>query len=603
MTEETVVAENVEEEILNQEKENLGSGDAAKQKLTKAQKKKLKKKKSKANKKTVQNGKEDNVTATAEDVMDVEDDDVEIEYIPEEVGGDDSVFKQYTRVFAKFRTGIASGEDEYDRKMTPAEERRKMLERKKPVELELKDEDETGEPKLSKKKLRLMTRMSVADLKTVVSNPELVEMHDVTSKDPAMLLAMKSTRNSVPVPRHWCYKRKYLQGKRGFEKPPFKLPEFIRKTGIQEMREAVQEKEDTKTLKTKMKEKMRPKMGKIDIDYQKLHDAFFRWQTKPKMSIHGDLYYEGKEFETRLKSKKPGDLTAEIRTALGMPTGVNAHKVPPPWLIAMQRYGPPPSYPNIKIAGLNAPIPDGCSFGYHAGGWGKPPVDEYGRPLYGDVFGISSSKNEQYEEEVDTSLWGELEEESEEEESEEEEAEQEEEDEDGDAPVARKAPQPRDDATGFQTPMTEGMVTPSGMASVPSGLETPGMIELRKRKIEAEMDSEENRELYTVLSEKKTDKIRGDMMASTHTYEVSSIKRKDPGVNMAIDPSDLELDPAEMNAKLEKSLREQQGSTGAEREDLSDMVADHVARTKKQKTSKESSKDAAKSKKYKDFKF
>lgn len=65
----------------------------------------------------------------------------------------------------------------------------------------------------------------------------------------------------------------------------------------------------------------------------------------------------------------------------------NAHKFPPPWLIAMQRYGPPPSYPNIRIAGLNAPIPEGCAFGYHAGGWGKPPVDDYGKPLYGDVFG------------------------------------------------------------------------------------------------------------------------------------------------------------------------------------------------------------------------
>lgn len=62
-------------------------------------------------------------------------------------------------------------------------------------------------------------------------------------------------------------------------------------------------------------------------------------------------------------------------------------QVPPPWLIAQQRYGPPPSYPNLKIAGLNAPIPDGCAFGYHAGGWGKPPVDEHGKPLYGDVFG------------------------------------------------------------------------------------------------------------------------------------------------------------------------------------------------------------------------
>ena len=33
----------------------------------------------------------------------------------------------------------------------------------------------------------------------------------------------------------------------------------------------------------------------------------------------------------------------------------------------------------------------GCSFGYHAGGWGKPPVDEFGRPLYGDVFGSTSA--------------------------------------------------------------------------------------------------------------------------------------------------------------------------------------------------------------------
>lgn len=26
-------------------------------------------------------------------------------------------------------------------------------------------------------------------------------------------------------------------------------------------------------------------------------------------------------------------------------------------------------------------------FGYEPGMWGKPPVDEYGRPIYGDVFG------------------------------------------------------------------------------------------------------------------------------------------------------------------------------------------------------------------------
>ena len=92
----------------------------------------------------------------------------------------------------------------------------------------------------------------------------------------------------------------------GIEKPPFDLPEFIKKTGIMEMREALQEKEEQKGMKSKMREKVRPKLGKIDIDYQKLHDAFFKWQTKPRMTLHGDLYYEGKEFEIRLKEQKPG---------------------------------------------------------------------------------------------------------------------------------------------------------------------------------------------------------------------------------------------------------------------------------------------------------
>ena len=58
------------------------------------------------------------------------------------------------------------------------------------------------------------------------------------------------------------------------------------------MREALQQKEQEQSMKTKMRQRVRPKLGKIDIDYQKLHDAFFRYQTKPKMSRHGDIYYE-----------------------------------------------------------------------------------------------------------------------------------------------------------------------------------------------------------------------------------------------------------------------------------------------------------------------
>jgi splicing factor 3B subunit 2 len=58
--------------------------------------------------------------------------------------------------------------------------------------------------------------------------------------------------------------------------------------------------EENKKLRQKQKDKMQPKMGKLDIDYQVLHDAFFKYQTKPKFTPMGELYYEGKEFEARV---------------------------------------------------------------------------------------------------------------------------------------------------------------------------------------------------------------------------------------------------------------------------------------------------------------
>lgn len=79
------------------------------------------------------------------------------------------------------------------------------------------------------------------------------------------------------------------------------------------------------------------------------------------------------------------------------------------------------------------------------------------------------------DEDVDRTLWGELESEEEEEAVEESEEEEGEEQEVG------------IDQTGLVTP-AEGLATPSGITSVPAGLETPDMIELRKKKIEAEME-------------------------------------------------------------------------------------------------------------------
>ena len=160
-----------------------------------------------------------------------------------------------------------------------------------------KEQEEEVVDKISKKKKKLSSRLSVAELKQLVLRPDVVEAHDVTANDPRLLVSLKAYRNSVPVPRHWCSKRRYLQGKRGIEKPAFQLPEFIAETGIAKIRDTVIEQEALKKSKQKARDKMTPKMGKIDIDYQVLHDAFFKYQTKPKLTIHGDIYYESKEYE------------------------------------------------------------------------------------------------------------------------------------------------------------------------------------------------------------------------------------------------------------------------------------------------------------------
>ncbi|GMR58532.1 hypothetical protein PMAYCL1PPCAC_28727, partial [Pristionchus mayeri] len=532
--------------------------------------------------------------------------DFEIEYVGERPKIEDTSFLQFSAVFDKFvitPESLVKKTEEQLKAEHPVESKggnRNDDERVREREEILKSEMKTDDQKMSKKKLRLSMQPSMAKLKESTARPDVVEWADVTSRDPFMLVALKAYRNSVPVPRHWNAKRKYLAGKRGFERPPFTLPDFIQRTGIMEMRESLWEKEDHQSLKSKMRERARPKLGKIDIDYQKLHDAFFKWQTKPEMTTMGELYFEGKELEGRMRDKKPGQLSDELRIALGMPVGHNATKFPPPWLIAMQRYGPPPSYPTLKIAGLNSPIPDGCSFGYHAGGWGKPPVDQYGKPLYGDVFGINlmPEADEDEEQRLNTRYWGEIG--SDDDSSDESEAEEEEEGEDRE----------KSDMDGLQTPMTDGFATPSGMSSaVPTGLDTPDTIELRKGKRgdESSLGGDTPAVAYHVIPEKRVDRIGGQMMGSTHVYDLAKKQAMtEGGVEVNIDPEDLEgLDKRGLEAKYEEQLRKQQKNRedDAEGEDMSDMVAEHNAKQGRKRKAQEEKKNKEQNKKYKDFKF
>lgn len=270
--------ESDEENDMNGAQE-FGTSKADKNKRKK-QKKKQNRKKRQAEKLLQESKKKEMNGDSKDEGMETNDDsDVEVEYVPEKITVADLApqYRTFYRVFEIFK--LENKPKEPIKEETPVVEKTaatKKTDRMDEDDDDQEDEKKDDKEKMSKRKLKKLTRLSVAELKQLVNRPDVVEMHDVTARDPKLLVQLKAHRNTVQVPRHWCFKRKYLQGKRGIEKPPFDLPAFIKKTGIMEMRASLQEKDEAKTMKAKMRERVRPKMGKIDIDYQKLHDAFFK---------------------------------------------------------------------------------------------------------------------------------------------------------------------------------------------------------------------------------------------------------------------------------------------------------------------------------------
>lgn len=171
----------------------------------------------------------------------------------------------------------------------------------------------------------------------------------------------------------------------------------IEATGISKIRDPYLESDGIKIIRQKLRERMNPKMGKIDIDYEVLYDAFFKDGHKPKLTGFGEVYFEGREDEQKMRTFKPGRISEELRTALGI-----GETAPPPWIINMQRYGPPPAYPNLKIPGLNTQMPEvtQSTFSKQKGATGG----------YGQLMAMQISEENLIEK---LFLWGEVEQSSE----------------------------------------------------------------------------------------------------------------------------------------------------------------------------------------------
>ncbi|EGC32867.1 hypothetical protein DICPUDRAFT_155147 [Dictyostelium purpureum] len=436
-------------------------------------------------------------------------------------------------------------------------------------------DNEKNEKKVSNKERKRQRKLHLPILKQLVDRPDVVELHDVNSPNPGFLISLKSYRNSIPVPAHWCQKKKYLQGKRGFVKPPFELPAFIAATGITKIREAILEKEKEAKSKQKQRERVQPKLRRMGIDYEVLRDAFFVHQTKPNLTQQGDLYYEGKEFEVNMKNKKPGVLSDELKRALGMIEGY-----PPPWLIYMQTYGPPPSYPNLKIPGVNAPIPEGAQYGFHPGGWGRPVLNEFGKPLY-------ESKDSSHSEiPITREYWGEL---LPEPEDTYEEEQQEEDEQQGDEQGTQEEEQYTQDYEDSN----------SGISSVPNGLETPDVVNIKKSRYE-QPASGQPKELYQVI-EQQNRSMGGGLMESSHRYAIPSViktgasgsgsnrvdiikSQRSAPVEVTFNPSEIEngneIDEELLKKKYEQATQSQ--NKNRPKEDISDIIEEQNKKRKNQ---------------------
>lgn len=399
----------------------------------------------------------------------------------------EDLLEQYKEVLEKFGVGggdkAKSDSDIDNNKISTSEE----------VRDDVSDEqNDTGESDFSEYELaipdepedkpsqdtRKRNKVPMAHLKAKAKYPNIVEWTDADAQDPYLLIAIKQNPNVVPVPSHWSSKRDYLSGKRGIERPPFQLPQYILDTGIQDMRNSV----EGLSIRQQQRERVQPKLGKLDIDYQKLHDAFFKYQSRPRLFEFGDVYYEGRENtdenQDKLTDLKPGKISKELFNALGFPEDGNTA---PSWISTMLQIGKPPAYSHLIIPGIDI--------------------------KYANV-GYLSNEEEIYGQDSNVENWGEVE--DQEESSSDEDDSEDLGDNDEDA----------DDLVNSVAHSKDGEIIPLGQSDDEKDIEDEIVINASKQ-------NSKDKSLYTVLKDSKTKGGDDNLMGPGKKYELNNQEIKE----------------------------------------------------------------------------
>lgn len=226
-----------------------------------------------------------------------------------------------------------------------------------PTKENQKVKNESKKAVLGRKQEKFITFQKLyEECKLKVLYPELLEFEDPTSKDFILLNTLKAIPNSVSVPRHWKLKRDYLSSKRATYKKPYLVPSHIVQTGICEARNINIKQKVNIPLKSKLKQKLHPKIDKKEIEYSKV--KYYGYN--PKLTSFGEVHYEDKYQGNYFTGQKPGVLSIELREALGM-----KEDDPVPWIEKIKKYGEPPAYPGFRILGSSTDLQRNlsCSFG------------------------------------------------------------------------------------------------------------------------------------------------------------------------------------------------------------------------------------------------